>query len=404
MQVSAKFLELVKIYATKQIEVNAFKAVTIAQWLLESGYGTSALFMKYNNAFGMKWRKEMLPYGEPIMYDAHDGSTEYVNFRSLDSSIDGYWAFINRSVYDGWKNSPTPEHFIRFIAQCGYCPTVGYADEVLALVPTAEKLLSEAKVAPKATTTVKLFNIGGDVGVAVYNDARAILAQRTTSTKAILDTLGVAAKDCTITMATKDDVWPGDATKPAPIPTPMPTKTKIKGKGILLNNGHPLHGRGATSTNGKVDEFDLNLFQCNRIKKALDSVGIPCTIVNQVQFGGLTETGLQAEGYDCFLALHHNATVGAQYACTMLGNNPKVGSKEFGKILSERIARVLNIKDGGFIDYVVSITKAADTTNCPIVCLVESYFIDSIPDMATAYDMSGKAADAIASALIERFV
>lgn len=184
---------------------------------------------------------------------------------------------------------------------------------------------------------------------------------------------------------------------------PAQGSNKIKGKGILLNNGHPRHGAGATSQNGKVDEYELNLFQCKRIKETLDKVDIPCKIINQTEFTGLHETGMQAEGYDCFLALHHNATVGAQYACVMLGSAPKTGSKEFGKILSARISKVLNIKDGGFVDYVVAITRAADSTNCPIVCLVESYFIDGITDMETAYDMSGRAADAISSALIERF-
>lgn len=365
MEVSAKFLDLVKVYAAKQITVNAFKAVTIAQWILESGRGESALFMQYNNAGGIKWRKEMLPFGEPIMYKAHDGSTEYVNFRSLESFIDGYWAFINRSIYDGWKNSPTPEHYIRFIAQCGYCPTVGYADEVLALVPFAEKLLSESKVAPKEVTTVKLFNISNELGVVVYKDKRATLAQRTTSTKALLDTLTILAKDVVITMANKDDIWPGDNTSPR----------AMSRKKVMVNAGHA-GSAGATGTNKAIKEEYFNALQAKTIQEILNKNGIMCDIINQDTHGGLSGVGKAAKDYDIAIALHFNAADGVEHGVEWLGGSNKPATMKFAEKVCRLIATTYSYKYRGMSKRSVTVTSEFDKTACPIAFLIESEFID----------------------------
>lgn len=407
MKPSSKFLELVKTLAETQLECNFLKAILIAQWALESGWGNSVLFLQHNNAGGLKYR-DKLPC-DKISYTAHDGKTDYCKCSSLKNFIETYFAFINRSVYDGWKNSPTPEHFIKFIAKCGYCPTEGYADQVLALVPEAEKLLTQAraKPLPENKLTIKIFNLVDDVGVAVYYGTRAIIAQRTSNAKAMLETLS-AYPNALVYCAKKEDLWPGAAvSNPPPVnppPTsPIPPVLTNRNIHVLLNNGHKSHGNGAQSTNHLVDEFDLNLFQAKRIQGALNKVGINCDIVNQVQTGGLYETGVKAHGYDLFVCLHHNATVGAQGTCFLLGDKVKSASKEFGALLSKRISNVLNIKDRGYESRVVSVMKGADSTTCPCAVLVESYFIDSIPDMATAYDMSGRAADVISSAIIERF-
>lgn len=199
---------------------------------------------------------------------------------------------------------------------------------------------------------------------------------------------------------------PGTAasTNPTPVPSPDTTpgkKWNIKGKGVLLNNGHSSRGNGAFSTNGVVAEYDLNLLQANTIKAALDKVGIPCRILNQNEAGGLTETGDQAEGYDIFLILHHNATVGAQGACYLLGDKPKAGSKKFGELVTDRIAAALGITDRGYNTRVVSVTKAADATSCPVVVLIESYFIDSMPDYNKANSWSIAAANVMVNTIME---
>lgn len=185
----------------------------------------------------------------------------------------------------------------------------------------------------------------------------------------------------------------------------MPSTTwNIKGKGVLINNGHSRRNNGAFSDNGIVAEYDLNLRQAKHIAAKLDSIGIPNKIINQMDVGNnLYKTGQNAEGYDMFCSLHHNSTDGAQYSCYMLGKNPKEGSKKFGPIVSKRIADALNLKDSGLINYPVTVSNSAEKTNCPVVVLIESYFIDSMENYEQANDWSDKAADAIVDAIMDWF-
>jgi len=111
------FLELADVYAKTQIEFPHLRAVTLAQWGLESGWGKSALSQRYNNYAGMKWRTQMKPYGTPANYVAHDGPCLYVNFPDAAHFIAGYWKRYDIiSNYDGWrKHTATPEQFIGFV-------------------------------------------------------------------------------------------------------------------------------------------------------------------------------------------------------------------------------------------------------------------------------------------------
>ena len=132
-----------EIYKKQDIEFPNLKAVTLAQWMLESGRGTSELSTKYNNFGGLKWRDEMADIGStPVAYNAHDGLTDYCEFDSISHYIQGYWRFLERSPYKGWKDhTSSGEEFLRYIVKSGYCPDKGYVEKVLKLIPEAEILL-----------------------------------------------------------------------------------------------------------------------------------------------------------------------------------------------------------------------------------------------------------------------
>jgi len=118
------------------------KTIVLAQWILESGRGSSKLAKKFNNYGGLKWRPEMLGYGVPTSYNAHDGRTNYVSFESPKAYIEGYWAFIARHPYTGWeKYKNDPIGYINFIVKAGYCPDNGYVKNVLSLQKEAANLL-----------------------------------------------------------------------------------------------------------------------------------------------------------------------------------------------------------------------------------------------------------------------
>jgi len=156
---------LVTIYKGDDIRYPRLRAVTLAQWLLESGRATSALAKKYYNFGGLKWRPEMAAYATKIKYEANDGVDYYCRFATLENFISGYWAFLDRAPYSGWEEHvATAEEFIRFIGPI-YTPTKGYADKVLKLVPEAEQLLSGsqervAAAAAMADAPAGLTNLG----------------------------------------------------------------------------------------------------------------------------------------------------------------------------------------------------------------------------------------------------
>ena len=133
------------------IEFPQLRAVSLAQWLVESGRGTSDLARLHLNFAGLKWRNEMAPHATKVSYGAHDGTDFYCAFASLEKFIAGYWAFLARSPYKGWRDHvATPDAFIRFIGPI-YCPpNKNYAASVIGLIPEAQALLDAAPSAAPA--------------------------------------------------------------------------------------------------------------------------------------------------------------------------------------------------------------------------------------------------------------
>lgn len=144
--------KLAQSYAVAVIEFPHLRAVSLAQWLLESGRATSDLATHHYNFGGLKWRPEMAGFAAPVEYEANDGSGIYCRFESLEKFIAGYWRFLERAPYQGWRNNnATAEAFIGFIGPI-YCPpNPNYAADVLKLVPEAQQLLAAAPTPAPAT-------------------------------------------------------------------------------------------------------------------------------------------------------------------------------------------------------------------------------------------------------------
>ena len=143
-----QFKSLVASYLDADIEFSALRAVTVAQWTAESGYGGSRLATDFLNFAGLKWRPEMTGFATPVDYAAHDGTEQYCRFESLQAFIRGYWHFLTRAPYAGWRaHTATGEEFIRFIGPI-YTPTQLYADTVIGLIPKALALIASLGHAP----------------------------------------------------------------------------------------------------------------------------------------------------------------------------------------------------------------------------------------------------------------
>jgi N-acetylmuramoyl-L-alanine amidase len=144
------FEELTTRYKNTHILFPTLKPVTVAQWILESGRGTSRLATEHLNFAGLKWRAEMVGFATPVAHEAHDGLDFYCKFTTLDAFIVGYWKFLSRSPYDGWEEhaAESPEAFIRFIGPIYNPAGPTYVNQILALVTEATQRLGEAPASP----------------------------------------------------------------------------------------------------------------------------------------------------------------------------------------------------------------------------------------------------------------
>ncbi|GHV05680.1 hypothetical protein AGMMS50229_09160 [Campylobacterota bacterium] len=136
---------LARVYASRQVEYENLKAVTLAMMMLESGRGKSDLAMRHNNFGGLKYRPEMAKIAKKVRYRANDGFDFYCQFDSLDSFIEGFWFFLDRKPYQGWRSHTKSEQaFLEFIAPI-YCPfNDEYISSVMRLLPEAKALLAQS--------------------------------------------------------------------------------------------------------------------------------------------------------------------------------------------------------------------------------------------------------------------
>ena len=152
-------IRLANLYSSEPIRYPQLRIVSFAQWMLESGRGTSALAKNHYNFAGLKYRPEMAAYAKRVIYEAHDGSDAYCKFATLENFIEGYWAFLQRAPYTGWEaHTDTAEDFIRFIGPT-YTPTSGYSEKVLTLVAEARRIL-DAAAAPGPAETRGAVDLG----------------------------------------------------------------------------------------------------------------------------------------------------------------------------------------------------------------------------------------------------
>ncbi|MEA5515322.1 N-acetylmuramoyl-L-alanine amidase [Nodularia sp. UHCC 0506] len=141
---SELFNQLVRVYAEQTVEFPQLKEITLTQWLLESARGTSILAVEHLNFGGLKWREEMKLFATPVEYKAHDGIEKYCKFESLDKFIQGYWHFLDRPPYKGWRDHvDSAEKFIGFIAPI-YANDSNYISKILNLLTEGKQLLAAA--------------------------------------------------------------------------------------------------------------------------------------------------------------------------------------------------------------------------------------------------------------------
>lgn len=122
--------EFIDAVARTEIEFPHLASACLAQAILESGRETTDLAKLHNNHHGMKWRDEMREFAIPIYYQTDSeptGGADFCKFANKVDAVRGYWRFLGRSPYNGWRDhTNSPAEFLAFIGKI-WCPP-GYTD------------------------------------------------------------------------------------------------------------------------------------------------------------------------------------------------------------------------------------------------------------------------------------
>ena len=142
-------------------------SVTLAQAILESGWGRSELATKANALFGIKystgWNETISPF---VRGGYVKGSAEFIDGRWVESVVSAFcrydsWSdslrdhglFLKRPRYADAFSTPNPDDFARAIHRAGYATDPGYADKLISLM--AEHNLYRFDEAPKEPSMTK---------------------------------------------------------------------------------------------------------------------------------------------------------------------------------------------------------------------------------------------------------
>lgn len=113
----------------------------IAQAILESGWGESALAAKYHNYFGLKcgtkWKGASVNMKTQEEYTPGTKTTITDNFRaygSMDEGVKGYFEFIQLARYQNLKGITDPKAYLQAIKDDGYATSSTYVQDVFRCV------------------------------------------------------------------------------------------------------------------------------------------------------------------------------------------------------------------------------------------------------------------------------
>jgi N-acetylmuramoyl-L-alanine amidase len=443
------FKKLAQTYVnlSPDIEFPHLKAITLAQWILESGRNPSDLAREHFNFGGLKWREEMratpghtIGAATPVEYGAHDGRELYCKFTSLENFIRGYWRFIDRSPYRGWReHNQTAEDYIRFIGPI-YTPTLGYADTILNILPETEDLLAEVQANPDAVDVVTDHSDTVDAAtwVRIWDDPEGHVAEMSGSQlfklyrtdrqiRKLISILSSTTAGTYLTASVASIPIPeeeagGEIPPIVPIGEEVEEKHDLTTLSIAIDVGHGYFKQkksngqivsgfdpGTVNESAKIREVDLNLITATTTQQKLQARGARVSLffyndTNQRLFLG--EKGAKAQGHDLFVSCHHNSVADSsvQGTETLLDSQQvKSEDKKLAAAIQTQLLEALGLFDRtfghGFKQQGLGVLQGAHP-HAKAKCLVEPFFITkSGLTKSQAETMSQKAGEALANGI-----
>jgi len=426
MEYNSQFINLTKMIAKmrsfKEVGYSRLAKAMLAQAIMESGRGESTLAKEHKNFWGMKYREELkgLAKKEYVKVTSEaSGGAYFCSFRTLEDAIVGYWRFMDRSPYKGWRaHAGSPESFLKFIGPI-WCPP-GYTDKykkehygltydeyiIEKLFPEAQYLLNEYAYVPpeeRATWFEQYRNPKGETVVVAADKEGKAVALLTSNDKRIISGFFDQfpnAHDVRIAPAGKQIPYLPGYTRGEPV---------VKREPVLIDPGHSEKHPGAKSQyNPSIQEENLNRMQADYLMKAWSQSAIIDPEVYDPEDDDLEEIGYRAKGKSAFISLHHNSAEGiSRDAGVEVFVDKDKGSDvsfELATILSARIAAALGLRDRGAKRANLTVIDRAERV-CDGPCvLVETNFINIAKNYEEQVEKSIKAAKVIAETVPEWFI
>lgn len=160
----------------------------------------------------------------------------------------------------------------------------------------------------------------------------------------------------------------------------------MKNKTVAIEIGHgptPTgFDSGTMSFANRISEYELNKVAALACQKRLAELNIPSSIIDEaLSLGGL---GKRAEGYACFVSIHHNSFNGkAQGVETLIENSTSnYKDRELANEIQKAVIFETKIStDRGVKEQGLAVLEGADSVGA-VACLHECYFIDT-PDWSS---------------------
>lgn len=142
-------------------------AVTLAQWIFESAWGTSQLSLKANNFFGVKWsqaRSESeyaeFPTAEYVSGKKVIISAKFVKYPSAEDGFEDHARLLalSKRYAPAMKFSADPMAFAEQLQTCGYSTAPNYAASLQAAIRNYGLLAYEIAPALSEPPTKEAFD------------------------------------------------------------------------------------------------------------------------------------------------------------------------------------------------------------------------------------------------------